>query len=147
LCKQGGLVQLTKVLAVEWARYNINVNAIAPGYIRTPLNEEFLYDDSPLYQKIISRVPLKKLCCVEDLQGVAVFLASYIKQTKRWGVLMSKVLGSAMTKEIRDLLNSKSVTVVLATVSGEDNYPNTTPIHFITSPIEKKIRIALGKMD
>lgn len=58
---------------------------------------------------------------------------------------MSKILESTMTKEIRDLLNSKNVTVVLATIS-EDNYPNTTPIHLITAPSEKKIRIALGKM-
>lgn len=73
---KGGLIQLTKVFAVEWARYNIYVNAIAPGYIRTPLNEEYLYDGGPLYKKIINRVPLKRLGRVEDLQGVAVFLAS-----------------------------------------------------------------------
>ncbi|HHW04074.1 MAG TPA: pyridoxamine 5'-phosphate oxidase family protein [Thermoanaerobacterales bacterium] len=58
---------------------------------------------------------------------------------------MSKILGSELTRELVNLLNSKGVTVVLATISG-DNYPNTTPVHLITAPNEKKVRMALGKM-
>ena len=38
---KGGLLQLTKVMALEWARYNIQVNAILPGYIETPMNTQF----------------------------------------------------------------------------------------------------------
>ncbi|HHW04069.1 MAG TPA: glucose 1-dehydrogenase [Thermoanaerobacterales bacterium] len=73
---KGGLIQLTKVLSAEWAKYNIYVNAIGPGYIKTSLNEKFLYEGSELYNKIINRVPINRLGNVEDIQGIAVFLAS-----------------------------------------------------------------------
>ncbi|HHW04073.1 MAG TPA: 3-oxoacyl-ACP reductase FabG [Thermoanaerobacterales bacterium] len=73
---KGGLIQLTKVLAVEWSKYHIYVNAIAPGYIRTPLNEQYLNEEGKLYKKIIGRVPLKRLGNADDLKGLAVFLAS-----------------------------------------------------------------------
>ncbi|EAX47030.1 short-chain dehydrogenase/reductase SDR [Thermosinus carboxydivorans Nor1] len=72
---KGGIVQLTKVLALEWAQYNINVNCIAPAYIRTPMTEGWLSDQVRL-QSILSNTPLGRLGTVEDLAGPVVFLAS-----------------------------------------------------------------------
>lgn len=72
---KGGIVQLTKVLALEWAQYNINVNAIAPAYIRTPMTETWLADKERL-NPILAATPLGRLGSVEDLAGPVVFLAS-----------------------------------------------------------------------
>jgi len=69
------LVGLTKTLAVEWARYNISVNAIAPGYIRTDLTAALQAD--PAFDRwVLSRTPLGRWGLPEDLVGVAVLLAS-----------------------------------------------------------------------
>ncbi len=72
---KGGIVQLTKVLALEWAQFNINVNAIAPAYIRTPMTEGWLTDQVRL-QAILSSTPMGRLGSIEDLAGPVVFLAS-----------------------------------------------------------------------
>lgn len=72
---KGGIVQLTKVLALEWAQHNINVNAIAPAYIRTPMTEGWLADKERL-NPILAATPLGRLGAVEDLAGPVVFLAS-----------------------------------------------------------------------
>lgn len=72
---KGGIVQLTKVLALEWAPYNINVNAIAPAYIRTPMTEGWLTDKERL-NAILSATPMGRLGSIEDLAGPVVFLAS-----------------------------------------------------------------------
>ena len=72
---KGGIVQLTKVLALEWAQYNINVNAIAPAYIRTPMTEGWLTDKERL-NAILASTPMGRLGGVEDLAGPVVFLAS-----------------------------------------------------------------------
>jgi len=72
---KGGVVLLTKALAVEWARYNINVNAIGPGFFRTPLTEDYLSNEK-IYNEIISKIPMGRPGEVEDLIGPAVFLAS-----------------------------------------------------------------------
>jgi NAD(P)-dependent dehydrogenase (short-subunit alcohol dehydrogenase family) len=72
---KGGVAQLTKVLANEWARYQVMVNAICPTVIQTPFNEA-LWQDSKLRQKIIDKIPLGRLGQTEDLVGPAVFLAS-----------------------------------------------------------------------
>jgi len=68
-------VQLTKVMALEWIRYNIQVNAILPGYFDTPMNTEFFSSEAG--QKIIETfIPMKRLGRVDELKGVAVLLAS-----------------------------------------------------------------------
>jgi NAD(P)-dependent dehydrogenase (short-subunit alcohol dehydrogenase family) len=71
---KAGLVQLTRVLALEWARHNIRVNAIAPGYIETDLNREFLA--SAAGQALIKRIPQRRPGTPEDLDGALLLLAS-----------------------------------------------------------------------
>jgi len=72
---KGGLLQLTRTLSAEWAQYNINVNAIAPAYFETPMTKGIL-ENKELYERIVSRIPMRRLGNVEELKGVAVFLAS-----------------------------------------------------------------------
>ena len=72
---KGGLVQLVKTLAVEWAKDNINVNAICPGYILTPLSESVL-KIGETYQKVTSRIPMKRIGDPQDIAIAALFLAS-----------------------------------------------------------------------
>lgn len=66
--------QMTRVMAVEWARYNIRVNAIAPGYIDTDLASDFL--ESEFARKMIKRIPQRRLGGLEDLSGAVLLLAS-----------------------------------------------------------------------
>ena len=72
---KGGQVILTKTLAVEWAKYNINVNAIAPGFIATDLTKP-IREDRKRNEYIMSRVPMERWGSPEDLKGAFVFLAS-----------------------------------------------------------------------
>ena len=72
---KAGVVQFTKALALEWARHNIQVNAICPGYFRTPMNEEFFSSEAG--KKIIEQtLPLKRLGEPEELVGSVIFFAS-----------------------------------------------------------------------
>jgi 2-deoxy-D-gluconate 3-dehydrogenase len=72
---KGGVAQLTKALANEWARFNINVNAIAPGYFRTT-NTAALQADETRNRQILERIPAGRWGEPEDLVGSAVFLSS-----------------------------------------------------------------------
>ena len=72
---KSGLLMLTKTLAVEWAKYNINVNAIGPGYITTELTEP-LWTDEYFNKWVLSKTPLRRWGQPEDLIGTAVLLAS-----------------------------------------------------------------------
>lgn len=72
---KGGIGQLTKALANEWAAKGVNVNAIAPGYIATDLTEALRHDPVRSRQ-ILERIPAGRWGKPEDFKGVAVFLAS-----------------------------------------------------------------------
>ena len=72
---KGGIGQLTKALANEWAPHGINVNAIAPGYIATD-NTQALQDDPVRSKSILERIPAGRWGTPEDFGGPAVFLAS-----------------------------------------------------------------------
>jgi len=71
---KGGVVNFTRSLAAEWAPYNINVNAIAPGFFPTKMTQglrDMLGDE-----RLAGRAPMKKLGGPEDLKGITVLLAS-----------------------------------------------------------------------
>ena len=72
---KAGVVMLTKALAEEWSRFNITVNAVAPGYFLTPLVED-RFKDKEMYNTIASSTPLGRAGSPEDIMGVVVFLAS-----------------------------------------------------------------------
>jgi 2-dehydro-3-deoxy-D-gluconate 5-dehydrogenase len=72
---KGGVMQLTKALANEWAGRGVNVNAIAPGYMRTE-NTKALQDDPVRYKQITDRIPAGRWGEPSDLAGPVVFLAS-----------------------------------------------------------------------
>ncbi|MDD4321793.1 MAG: SDR family oxidoreductase [Acidaminococcaceae bacterium] len=73
---KGGIAQLTKAFCNEWAEYGINVNAIAPGYMRTEMNTALLDQTSPRFKEITDRIPTHRWGTPQDMQGIALFLAS-----------------------------------------------------------------------
>ncbi len=72
---KGGIGQLTKALANEWAAHGVQVNAIAPGYVRTD-NTQALQDDPVRSKSILDRIPARRSGDPEDFKGPVVFLAS-----------------------------------------------------------------------
>ena len=74
---KGGIAQLTKALANEWAPQGINVNAIAPGYVQTALNAHIWRDDPERSRAVLDRLPAGRWGEPGDLGGAAVFLASH----------------------------------------------------------------------
>ncbi|MAG14644.1 MAG: 2-deoxy-D-gluconate 3-dehydrogenase [Dehalococcoidales bacterium] len=73
---KGGIVQMTRGLAVAWAPDNIQVNAILPGFINTDLSRQARKDVPELETQVISRTPVKRWGEPEEMAGAAVFLAS-----------------------------------------------------------------------
>jgi NAD(P)-dependent dehydrogenase (short-subunit alcohol dehydrogenase family) len=72
---KAALIQMTKVLALEWGQYNINVNAIGPWYFKTPLTE-MLLADKEYVNDILAVTPLKRVGELPELVGPVVFLSS-----------------------------------------------------------------------
>jgi gluconate 5-dehydrogenase len=70
---KGGVVNFTRSLAVEWARYNVNVNAIAPGFFATKMTKGIL---EMMGERVADRAPLKRIGGPEDLKGITALLAS-----------------------------------------------------------------------
>ncbi len=73
---KGGIVQLTKSLATAWARDNIQVNAVLPGWIDTDLTRRARQEVAGLNEAVLRRTPAGRWGVIDDLAGVAVFLAS-----------------------------------------------------------------------
>jgi NAD(P)-dependent dehydrogenase (short-subunit alcohol dehydrogenase family) len=71
---KAALVQLTKALALEWARHGIRVNALCPGYVETDLNREFFAGEAG--QSLVRRIPQRRLGQPSDLDGPLLLLAS-----------------------------------------------------------------------
>jgi hypothetical protein len=71
---KAGVIQLTKVMALELARHQIRMNALLPGYVITDLNRDFLLSEAG--QKILARIPTRRFNNLEDLNGPLLLLAS-----------------------------------------------------------------------
>ena len=71
---KAGLLQMTKALALEWARYDIRVNALAPGYIETDISRDFLQSNAG--QRMVKSVPQRRFGTAQDLDGALLFLSS-----------------------------------------------------------------------
>lgn len=71
---KAGVIQLSKTLALEWARYGIRVNALAPGYIETEINADFWQSDAG--KALVKRIPQRRLGQLEDLDGPLLLLCS-----------------------------------------------------------------------
>jgi len=73
---KGGIVQMTRALATAWAKDNIQVNAILPGWIDTDLTRRARKDVAGLHDRVLARTPAGRWGTAEDHAGIAVFLAS-----------------------------------------------------------------------
>ena len=101
---KGGLKMLTRSMATEWAQYNIQVNGIGPGYIKTDATGPIADPGNPVHDFIIDRTPTGRWGVPEDLQGAAIFLASRASNFINGQVLyvdggMLATLGKPSTKK------------------------------------------------
>ncbi len=72
---KGGCVQLTKVMALEWAKYDIQANSILPGYFLTPMSSEFVNSDQG--KTVVERIiPMRRVARMHEIKGLAILLAS-----------------------------------------------------------------------
>ena len=72
---KAGVVGLTRALALEWARHNIQVNALCPGFVLTSINEEAMKDEK-IFNATLRKIPAGRLGQVSDMVGAVLFLAS-----------------------------------------------------------------------
>jgi len=73
---KGGVVQYTKSCAIAWAKYNIQINAILPGWIVTDMTNEFKKVNPKRYATIVGRTPAERWGQPKDMAGTAIFLSS-----------------------------------------------------------------------
>lgn len=72
---KGGVIQMTKALALEWAKYNIQVNSLCPGYVITPMNEADLKEEK-IYNHITKKIAMRRFGEISDMVGAALLMAS-----------------------------------------------------------------------
>lgn len=72
---KGGVNQLTRVLALEWSRHGVNVNAVAPTFTYTSGTAERL-DDPEYYSSVVNRIPANRVAEIQDVAGAVIYLAS-----------------------------------------------------------------------
>jgi len=72
---KAGVIMLTKVMASEWAQFNIRVNAIAPGVIQTKMSQA-LWDRPDRYKEVVTRTPLSRIGQPDEIAGAELYLAS-----------------------------------------------------------------------
>jgi NAD(P)-dependent dehydrogenase (short-subunit alcohol dehydrogenase family) len=72
---KGGVVQLTKALAIEWAEHGVNINGVAPTFIRTPFSAA-MFENKEFYEEVVGNILFGRLGEVEDILGAIIFLAS-----------------------------------------------------------------------
>jgi len=73
---KGGVLQLTRVLAIEWAKYNINVNAVSPGVTITATVENILKQEPDFIKGYLERIPFRRAAKPEDIANAVLFLVS-----------------------------------------------------------------------
>lgn len=71
---KAGVIHMTRAMALEWGRYNVNVNALCPGYIETEINREYWNTDGG--RKLLAKLPRRRVGKPEDLDGLLLLLAS-----------------------------------------------------------------------
>lgn len=72
---KGGLTQMTKALSIEWSKYNINVNAIAPTFLETEMTKK-MFEEKSFKKDVLDRIPLGRLAKENDLFGALIYLSS-----------------------------------------------------------------------
>jgi 2-deoxy-D-gluconate 3-dehydrogenase len=72
---KAGVINLTRVLAFEWAKHKINVNSVAPTFVDTPLTRP-MFENKEFYNDVLGRIPLGRLATPEDVVGATVYLSS-----------------------------------------------------------------------
>jgi 2-deoxy-D-gluconate 3-dehydrogenase len=75
IASKGGIKQISKALAIEWAKYNININVVAPAFVRTPMVEKIL-EDKIWRDVVMYNTPLRRVCEPEEVAYAVLFLVS-----------------------------------------------------------------------
>ena len=73
---KGGVTQFSKTMVNDLAKYGININCIAPGYMATEMNTALLDEENPRYEQILDRIPQGRWGTPDDMKGTVIFLAS-----------------------------------------------------------------------
>lgn len=76
VASKGAVIQLTKALALEWARYGITVNAVGPGYIKTDMNRDAFENNEKFTNYVINKTPLRQLGEPKDIGAAVLYLCS-----------------------------------------------------------------------